>query len=96
MTEAPVLAFPNFDKEFIITTDASKEAIAAILTQVGDDGKEHLIACHSQTLRGAETHYNNYDRETLAVYYGVEQCHTYIWGGKVCIKTDNNAVAYLG
>ena len=30
------------------------------------------------------------------MYYSIEQWHTYIWGGTVCIKTDNNAVADLG
>jgi len=39
----PVLAYPNFELPFILTTDASKYAIAAILLQV-EDGKERPIA----------------------------------------------------
>jgi hypothetical protein len=33
----PVLAFPNFKLPFIVTTDASKLAVAAVLSQVQDD-----------------------------------------------------------
>jgi hypothetical protein len=80
LAQAPVLAFPDFTKEFIITTDASADAIGAVMTQVGDDGKEHLLSCHSRTLRGAERNCENYDREALAVFYGAKQNHSYIWG----------------
>jgi hypothetical protein len=96
LAEAPVLAFSNFTKEFIITTDASAEAIGAVMTQMGDDGKEHLLSCHSRTLRGAEKNYNNYDHEALAVFYGAEQNHSYIWGSKVQFCTNNSAVVHLG
>ena len=37
LVHAPVLAFPNFDKEFILTIDASGYAIGALLTQVSDE-----------------------------------------------------------
>jgi len=33
---APVLAYPNFNLPFILTTDASKLAVAVILSQVQD------------------------------------------------------------
>jgi len=39
----PVLAYPNFEVPFILTTDASKVAIAAILLQV-QEGKGRQIA----------------------------------------------------
>ena len=43
----PVLAYPNFDLPFILTTDASKVAVAAILTQE-QDGIERPIAYASK------------------------------------------------
>ena len=96
MMRAPVLALPDFDKPFILTTDASGYAIAAILTQESKDGKkEHLISCHSRMLKGAEANYHTLDREILAVFYGVEQNRSYLWGNKFTIRTDNLAIPYL-
>jgi hypothetical protein len=46
----PVLVYPNFDIPFILTTDASKVAVAAILSQE-QDGIERPIAYASRQIR---------------------------------------------
>ena len=48
-----VLAYPDFSSEFILTTDASKAAVAAILSQVRD-GVERPISFASRQLNSAE------------------------------------------
>jgi hypothetical protein len=48
----PVFVYPNFKLPFILTTDASKVAIAAILSQV-QDGIERPIAYASRQLNSA-------------------------------------------
>jgi hypothetical protein len=42
--EAPILAFPNFQKEFILKTDASDLAVGFCLKQCDKNSVEHVIA----------------------------------------------------
>ncbi|CAC5370262.1 unnamed protein product [Mytilus coruscus] len=53
LTSTPVLNFPNFNKPFIVSCDASGSAIGYILSQVGDDEKEHVIGYGSRALTPA-------------------------------------------
>ena len=51
VTTAPVLWYPNYTRKFILETDASLRGPGAVLSQVDDTGKVHVIAYVSQTLR---------------------------------------------
>jgi hypothetical protein len=57
LSTTPVMAYPNFKLPFILTTDASKVAIGAILSQV-QDGEERPIAFASRQLNTAERNYS--------------------------------------
>ena len=39
-TETPALAYADYERPFKLTTDASKKGLGAVLSQVGEDGKE--------------------------------------------------------
>lgn len=48
-----MLQYPNFEKEFILTTDASNYALGAILSQ-GEIGKDLPISYASRSLNKHE------------------------------------------
>ena len=60
LTIAPVLGYPNFNREFILKTDASLRGLGAVLSHVDETGKVCVIAYASQTLRPSEKSMCNY------------------------------------
>ena len=52
--KAPVLAFPDFKKPFLLEADASGKGLGAILLQKQDNGHYHPIAFASQALTETE------------------------------------------
>ena len=92
LTSAPVLAFPNFDQDFILETDASIRGLGAILSQKDQDGKQHPIAYASRALTESEKNYAITELETLAVVWGLKHFRYYLYGHRVKVLTDHSAV----
>lgn len=88
LTTAPVLAYPDFSKDFILNCDASKYAIGAVISQM-HDGKERAIAYASRLLTPAERNYPVGDLEMLAIVYGCENFRCYLYGRQFILYTDH-------
>ena len=52
----PILVYPDYSQPFTLTTDASNEAIGAVLSQ-GKIGEDRPIAFASKALNDAESRY---------------------------------------
>ena len=69
---APVLGYPNFNKPFILACDASGSAIGYILSQLGDDNKEHVIGYGGRALTNTEKNYSVTEQELLALVSAIK------------------------
>lgn len=94
LCEAPVLAFPKLGEPYNITTDASGFAVGGVLSQ-GPIGKDRPIAYTSRVLRGPELKYEIYEKEALAILHSVKKFRTYVYGRKITIITDHQALVWF-
>lgn len=94
LTSAPLLQYPDFEKPFVLTTDASNFAIGAVLSQ-GQIGSEKPIAYGSRTLNDAETRYSTIEKELLAIVWAIKHFRPYLYGRKFIIYTDHRPLAWL-
>ena len=76
---APVLAFADFKKPFLLETDASIEGLGAVLSQKQDNGHYHPVTYASRCLKGSELKYHSSKPEFLALKWAVtEQFREYL------------------
>jgi transposase InsO family protein len=95
MESGPVLALPNFDKEFVLTTDASNVALGAALCQEADDGTLRPICLWSRKLTPTERNYSATEREALAIVYFVDKFKYYLLGRRFLLRTDHRALVHI-
>ena len=94
LCNAPLLQFPDLNKPYNITTDASGFAIGGVLSQ-GEIGKDRPIAYVSRALRDAELNYEVYEKEALAVIYSVQMFRSYVYGRNITIITDHQPLVWF-
>ena len=99
--QAPILAFPDFNKPFLLETDASGRGLGAVLSQKQADGRYHPIAYASCVMNETKQRYHSNKQEFLALKWAVtEQFHEYLspygknWNEFV-VRTDNNPLTYI-
>ena len=90
----PILTFPTPEDEFVLDTDASSEAVGAVLSQV-QDGQERVIAYFSRKLHKAEKNYCVTRQELLALVTALKQFKQYLYGRRVKVRTDHASLRWL-
>lgn len=90
----PILQYPDFDKDFILTTDASNFAIGAVLSQ-GAIGSDKPIAFASRTLNSTEINYSTIEKELLAIVWATKYFRPYLFGRKFKIVTDHKPLQWI-
>ena len=95
LLSAPILVYPDFQKPFIISTDASDQAIGYVLGQRDQQGREHAIAYGGRKLHRDEQKWHISEKEGLSLVEAVKQFRPYIANTKFTIYTDNIALKWL-
>lgn len=88
---APILSYPDVNGGlFILDTDASNNAIGAVLSQI-QDGKEKVISYGSRTPTKSERNYCITRREMLALVYLINHFKHYLIGREFILRTDHGS-----
>lgn len=90
LISAPVLALPDFSKQFIVEADASKTGIGAVLMQ-----ENHPICYISRALGPRQQNLSVYEKELLAVVHAVQTWNPYLAHNKFLIRTDQRSLKFL-
>ena len=92
----PILVFPDFDKPFLLETDASKEGLGPVLSQKQSAGHYHPVAFGSHSLTPLEKNYHSSKLEFLVLKWSImEHFKEYLAYSPFVMQTDNNPLTYV-
>ena len=95
LVEAPILAHADPSRPYLLYTDASNQAVGAILVQEDDEKVERVIAYLSHKLSGAQLCWPTIEKEAFRVVYALKKFHPYLWGAVFEILTDHKPLKSL-
>lgn len=91
---SPIVIPPDWNKPFIIFSDASDVGIGGVLSQI-QENKEHVIQYVSRTLLPRERKYTAMEKEALAVIFNLKKFKNYVLGREFTIVTDHKPLLIL-
>ncbi len=90
LSNATILAFPDYILPFTLCTDASSLGIGAVLMKSSEAQRPHVIAYASRLLNSTESKYSVTHLEALAVIWVLKH-----FGYSIIIYADHSAVVQL-
>ena len=92
LTEFPILKYPNPQIRYVVFTDASDQATAAVLTQEDKDDdneiKEMPICILSAQFSDTQFKWSTVVKEGYAIYYAIMKWRHYLEGVEILLKSD--------
>ncbi|GKA96872.1 RNA-directed DNA polymerase [Tanacetum coccineum] len=90
VTEAPVLALPNFDEVFQVECDASGVGISGVLSQ-----NQRPIAFFSEKLNDVRRKYFTYDKEFYVIVRNLDTWRHYLLSNEFVLFSDHEALKFI-
>ncbi|CAB3999688.1 Hypothetical predicted protein [Paramuricea clavata] len=95
ITTSQVLAHYNLTAETKVVVDASPWALGAVLLQKQADDNYRPIAYGSRSLADVEQKYGHIEKEGLAIVFGCEHFHMYLYGRSFELETDHRPLEHI-
>ncbi|GJY04639.1 putative reverse transcriptase domain-containing protein [Tanacetum coccineum] len=90
LCEAPILALPKGNDDFVVYCDASHQGLGAVLMQ-----REKVIAYASRQLKPHEENYTTHDLELGAILFALKIWRHYLYGTKCTMFTDHKSLQHI-
>ncbi|GKC44870.1 RNA-directed DNA polymerase [Tanacetum coccineum] len=90
VTEATILALPNFDEVFQVECDASGVGIGGVLSQ-----NQRLVAFFSEKLNDARRKYSTYNKEFYAIVRNLDTWRHYLLSNAFVLFSDHEALKFI-
>ncbi|GJR93716.1 reverse transcriptase domain-containing protein [Tanacetum coccineum] len=90
LCEAPILALPEGNDNFVIYCDASLQGLGVVLMQ-----REKVIAYASRKLKPHKENYTTHDLELGAVIFALKIWRHYLYGTKCTVFTDHKSLQHI-
>nr|GEV37265.1 putative reverse transcriptase domain-containing protein [Tanacetum cinerariifolium] len=90
LCEAPILALPKGNDDFVVYCDASIQDLGAVLMK-----REKVIAYASRQLKPHEENYTTYDLELGTVVFALKIWRYYLYDTKCIVFTDHKSLQHV-
>jgi len=102
-----MISYPDFTKQLVVSTDASKYGLGAVLYQVeAEEGStlevqkllklpKKFIRLASRSLNPSECNYGAPQRELLGVLFALKSFRPYLFGHRFRLLTDHKSLTYM-
>ena len=90
ISKETLLAYPDFNDEFVIHTDASDLQLGAVISQKGKP-----IAFYSRKLKPEQTRYTTTEKELLSIVETLKEFRNILLGQKIVMHTERSQESYM-
>lgn len=94
LTNPPILAYPQFDKQFTIVVDASNYTMGAVLCQE-HNSNEHPISYASKNFTPGEFNKSTIEKELTAIHWAIKHYAPYVHNTFFRVKSDHRPLVHL-